>query len=493
MSARKFVMPAIALTGALAASAGTLAFALSDRTAAAGPAAKTVAAQADAQAGVNAQVNAQPNAQGDAYDPHAGHGAAVQPAQDAGGAGATARATYFAAALNGANEVPGNDGKAVGDRDGKATALVRIQGDVVSFAIRWDRIAAPSAAHLHLGGKGANGAVKVPFFAAPLPGSARAATGSVKIADAALLDRIRGNPGGFYFNLHTGEFPGGAVRGQLVRLGRAVDLDGVLKRGPLNGPADARQEAPNPEGKRTGDPDGTAFTSVRPWGNCVEYAFRWKNVAPPTVGHLHRAPAGSNGPVVADLFAAEKGLPPSINGLSGIVEVPPALVKRVNANPANYYTNLHTAEFPGGAVRGQLSRGQVRPLAVNLAVVKGAQIYRCTPQRGGGFAFTQHDVAARLQGNVRHDFVAKAAGPPRWIAPDGGAVTGKVAARIPNGAGNIPELVLDATRIGAPGGVFSAATTILRLNTAGGVAPAGPCRSGDLAQVPYQADYLFLS
>ncbi|MEU8245136.1 DUF3455 domain-containing protein [Nonomuraea sp. NPDC048916] len=69
---------------------------------------------------------------------------------------------------------------------------------------------------------------------------------------------------------------------------------------------------------------------------------------------------------------------------------------------------------------------------------------------------------------------------------------GEVVSRTPNGARNIPELVLVATPSGAGGGLLSHATQILRLNTEGGLAPAGSCRPGSKAPAPYRADHVFL-
>lgn len=471
MSARRFRLPGIALVAVVAM--GVAGCSSSD-----GP--SKSAAPANAPAGDPAQKD------GQGADPAAaGVGAA-----DSGG-----EELFFAAGLRGANEVPGNDGKAVGDPDGRAIALVKVKGNQVTFGLRWEGIAAPTAAHVHAGAKGANGAVKVPFFGAALPASAQATTGAVQVEDAAVAQQLRTDPAGLYVNLHNAEFPGGAVRGQLVRLNKAVDVNSVLKSGTLAADADARQEVQNAEGKKTGDPDGKAVTSVRPWGDCIEYAFSWTGVAPPTLGHLHKAPAGANGEVVAMFFDAGAGLPPTLTGIAGTVEgVDRAVVDRINANPANYYTNLHTGEFPGGAVRGQLSKPTVpKPPALNLPVVTGAQIYQCA-QKDGTFSFQQLDVSAKLEGDIDHTFVAKSAGPPQWVAKDGSSVTGKLATRLPNGDANIPELVLDATQTGKQQGLFSATTTILRLNTQGGVAPAGTCdpATQPTVQVPYKADYLFL-
>ena len=129
------------------------------------------------------------------------------------------------------------------------------------------------------------------------------------------------------------------------------------------------------------------------------------------------------------------------------------------------------------------------------SVVLGSQIYACTAQPDGSFAFTQLNVEARLTGGIHHTFVQPAAGPPQWQAPDGSAVTGKVVARNTNGAGNIAELDLDATQIGASTGLLAHVVEVLRLNTLGGVAPAGSCdpQATPTVNVPYRADYVFVN
>jgi hypothetical protein len=75
----------------------------------------------------------------------------------------------------------------------------------------------------------------------------------------------------------------------------------------------------------------------------------------PFMAHIHRGSAGSNGPVVANLAFPQGGQSADcldqdeagkfINGGS---------VEDILAHPHNYYVNVHTAEFPSGAVRGQL-------------------------------------------------------------------------------------------------------------------------------------------
>ncbi len=124
--------------------------------------------------------------------------------------------TQLSASLRGgAEEVP-----SPGDPDGMGTATVTLDSDSgqVSFTINVSNITLPAAAaHIHEGTRGVAGGVVVPLTAPDANGTA---TGSAP-ADAALIQRITDNPAGFYVNVHTPDFPGGAVRGQLAAPGGA--------------------------------------------------------------------------------------------------------------------------------------------------------------------------------------------------------------------------------------------------------------------------------
>jgi hypothetical protein len=280
----------------------------------------------------------------------------------------TTKAVFLAAELNGNNEVPANDGKKVGDKDGRAIEVIRIQGGTVTFAVAWKGIAAPSASHVHEGAAGVNGAVKVPFFATALPAGVSAATGSVTVKDRAALDGLVNNPAGFYANLHTAEFPGGAVRGQFRKLDRPVDMERVLDFGSLASLGSGDQEIPAADGKATGDQDGRSAGFVWAKGDRVDFSLRWSGIGAPTLGHIHKGALGTNGAVVVPLFTAEGGLPASISGVAGSVTgLDPKLTATIAGDPGEFYTNLHTAEFPGGAVRGQLFRAgtEGQPAAEN--------------------------------------------------------------------------------------------------------------------------------
>ena len=113
----------------------------------------------------------------------------------------------------------------------------------------------------------------------------------------------------------------------------------------LTTPMSGAEEAPNP-----GDPDGTGFAVIELDHKAGEVCFELivQNIAPATASHIHEGPPGQAGPVVVTLT------PPTDGDSSGCVAADEKLIKDIHAHPFRYYVNVHNAEFPGGAVRGQL-------------------------------------------------------------------------------------------------------------------------------------------
>lgn len=248
-----------------------------------------------------------------------------------------------------------------------------------------------------------------------------------------------------------------------------------------------------------GDPDGQALELIGIQGSTLSYSVSWRGLNAPTEAAIHAGGRGADGLVVVPLFAMQSG---AGNFASGSVSVTdPTVLDALRANPGGFYTDLRNNDFPNGAVRGQLHQlshavSTTGVAALQESVVFGSQIYGCTVQPDGTFAFTQRDVDAHLTGGIHHTFVRPVAGPPQWQAPDGSAVTGtRVVTRNANGAGNIAELDLDATQIGDSTGLLANAVEVLRLNTVGGVAPGGTCdpSTTPTVSVPYQADYVFIN
>jgi CHRD domain len=226
--------------------------------------------------------------------------------------------------LSGANEVP------PADPDGSGSATVRI--NPLTGDLTWDVIAnniSPvTVAHIHRGAAGANGPVVVNFDGKLV--------GATTITPT-LAAEIVANPAGFYVNIHSTEYAGGAIRGQLA----STALAGVRLAAPLAGSSEVPPTS-------TGDPDGSGSASVviDAAGGVISWNISTTNILlPPTLVHIHRGVAGANGPVVVD-FQAQ---------LSGTGTISTALANEILSNPAGFYINVHTSEFPGGAIRGQLA------------------------------------------------------------------------------------------------------------------------------------------
>jgi len=98
------------------------------------------------------------------------------------------------------------------------------------------------------------------------------------------------------------------------------------------------------------DASGTATVYLRPATNEVCVDLSVQNIAlPATAAHIHQAPAGESGPPVVTLNA------PNESGVSNTcATVDAALMTEMVNNPQNFYINVHNAEFPDGAARGQL-------------------------------------------------------------------------------------------------------------------------------------------
>ena len=64
--------------------------------------------------------------------------------------------------------------------------------------------------------------------------------------------------------------------------------------------------------------------------------------------HIHQGPRGVGGrPILIDLEVTK-------NGDRACVPAEAAVLKAIVANPADYFANIHTQEYPTGAIRGQL-------------------------------------------------------------------------------------------------------------------------------------------
>ncbi|HET6569409.1 MAG TPA: CHRD domain-containing protein [Rhodothermales bacterium] len=100
------------------------------------------------------------------------------------------------------------------------------------------------------------------------------------------------------------------------------------------------------------DPDGSgsATVSLDEEDGEVCYDIDVENIGDPVAAHIHTGAAGVSGPPVVTFPVADEGLDSCVSG------VDQSVVQDIANNPANYYVNVHTAEFPSGAIRGQLEQ-----------------------------------------------------------------------------------------------------------------------------------------
>ncbi|HEY5884913.1 MAG TPA: CHRD domain-containing protein [Pyrinomonadaceae bacterium] len=116
---------------------------------------------------------------------------------------------------------------------------------------------------------------------------------------------------------------------------------------PLTATLTGAAEVPGP-----GDADGSgsAKVTLNHGKGQICYELTVSNIGTATLAHIHTGAADAAGPVLVTLEA------PADGSSNGCVNVDKDTIKAIMDNPAGYYVNVHNAEFPDGAVRGQLAK-----------------------------------------------------------------------------------------------------------------------------------------
>jgi hypothetical protein len=149
------------------------------------------------------------------------------------------------------------------------------------------------------------------------------------------------------------------------------------------------------------------------------------------------------------------------------------------------------------AIAQQVPQNLLPPASDQLLLqvhAKGDQVYTCKAD-GAQFSWTLKEPDAQLFDKDGKPFGKHFAG-PSWEATDGSRITGKAAANAPSpDADSIPWLLVKiVSHSGA--GVLVPVTSLQRINTKGGKAPASGCDATHVGQeirVPYSADYVFFA
>ncbi|HVM54652.1 MAG TPA: cell wall-binding repeat-containing protein [Acidimicrobiales bacterium] len=153
---------------------------------------------------------------------------------------------------------------------------------------------------------------------------------------AAILADVVANPGDYYVNIHTAEFPAGAMQGTVQNL-TFIAFAAMLGESEIPGP---------------GDPNGIGFggliTTDTP-GELCSFIFVDMLGSAPTAAHIHEGEIDQSGPPVLTLQTPTEDAFPF-----ACYDAGESLIADIQADLDGYYMNVHTGQFPAGAIRGQL-------------------------------------------------------------------------------------------------------------------------------------------
>ena len=113
------------------------------------------------------------------------------------------------------------------------------------------------------------------------------------------------------------------------------------------------QEVPGP-----GDADGTGTAQIRvtPGNGQLCWNLYVRQIAPATAAHVHRGAAGTAGPPVVTLTT-----PDAAGRSQGCAAIGQEFARAIAWRGYDFDVNVHNAEHPAGAVRGQLRGTVIRP------------------------------------------------------------------------------------------------------------------------------------
>ncbi len=222
-----------------------------------------------------------------------------------------------------------------------------------------------SAFHIHKGAAGVAGGVVVNLIG--LGGAFSNGTMTVTTPiDSATAQEMLQNPANFYVNVHTTQFGGGAVRGQLA----------FTSGGPVTYAAELRGTNEVPSNASTAF--GSAYLTIDPNAQTISWEVNTNGIAAASASHIHRGAAGVSGPVVLNFATSPADLPNGRTKGSSTIAAQQSssylasdLTALASGNGSGYYVNVHSSAFPGGELRGALVQTSDFDVAVAGHVTNG--------------------------------------------------------------------------------------------------------------------------
>nr|WP_315217662.1 CHRD domain-containing protein [uncultured Duganella sp.] len=272
-----------------------------------------------------------------------------------GDGGSAAAPETFQVTLTGEQEAPKVIATAA---NAKATLSLDRATRTISGSITVDGLV-PTLAHIHTGEAGVAGPVTFPMTIAG--NTATLVPTQLTVEQLATLDA-----GGFYFNVHSAANPGGEIRGQIGREVFVAHMTGS-------------QETKAVESAAVGD----GRLVLNPATGAVSGGIELVNIAA-TAAHVHTAAFGSDGAIL---------IPLEDHGGHGHYTVPAGTVLKADdiakLRAGGMYFNAHTAQNPGGEIRGQIGR------RILLASASGEQEIPSNSSKATGRGYVAYDSASR--------------------------------------------------------------------------------------------------
>lgn len=272
----------------------------------------------------------------------------------------------FAVAPSGVEEVPPRE------TAGSATAdlTVNVATGAVSGTMTVTGIT-PTAAHIHDAFAGANGPVLIPLDQdAGDPGLFTVPADAM--LDTAGVDDLLA--GGLYLNVHTVAAPAGEIRGQILPEGFELLFTDL----------DAKFSVPVHESTAT----GRAAVTFDPATGVLVVQTQIDGLDDASAAHVHEGYAGSNGPVLIGL-TQDMTDPGRWFVEDGVLNAPG--IEAMDAG--RLYVNVHSADFPGGEIRGQILPDGI---SVFRAPLSGVQSVPLVETEASGIAFVTYNEADAL-------------------------------------------------------------------------------------------------
>ena len=242
----------------------------------------------------------------------------------------TGQTDHLTARIQGAQEVPPTASVAIGNATlliDKTTGMVYLTG---SFSGLISNI---SSAHIYAAAPNETGPVIIPLvFTSGTSGTIHVASAITPGNQAQML------AGNTYVNIHSSAYPGGEIRGQLIAESQLVYLKAILQ---------GSQEVP-PNASLA---KGTVIVKYNKTLKSLELKGDYQNLSSPITGsHIHSpAPPGTNAGVLFTLSNTGSTL--------GTLSTNVTLTTGQEADllAGLMYVNVHSATFPAGEIRGQLT------------------------------------------------------------------------------------------------------------------------------------------